>query len=265
MCGLNLAGYGYIRKHDVFNLSEVQNRRIDCVNDDVFQKDVVNQRLFDSRNGNGLVGPFTNIHILDVDVAKLCREVAASVAVIVVSQSQNPGFTNIEVLYIDILYEPAPVEIGLAVQDVPVFVVAVIHENVPNTTGTLAADCDAVEVRRHIADNNILARSTGSPSAIVPAGLDGQAVVALVQVTVFDQDVRAGIRINSVIVRVMADNLQFSDGNICAKCRVHTPERIIVQRHAFYQNIGALEGFNHRWFSVDPYVFHGDIVVVQFA
>lgn len=42
MCGLNLAGYGYIRKHDVFNLSEVQNRRIDCVNDDVFQKDVVN-------------------------------------------------------------------------------------------------------------------------------------------------------------------------------------------------------------------------------
>jgi len=27
----------------------------------------------------------------------------------------------------------------------------------------------------------------------------------------------------------------------------------------------ALEGFNHRWFSVDPYVFHGNIVVVQFA
>lgn len=70
-----------------------------------------------------------------------------------------------------VLYSPltvifdvaASVEIGFAVQDISAFVVAIVHENVPNTAGTLAAYRDAFEVRRHVADNDILARPAPSP------------------------------------------------------------------------------------------------------
>jgi len=167
---------------------------LEFVNGDVFYEDVVNERGFHSLEGYRLVVPIFNMDVLDVDIADFRREVAAPVAVIVVSQPENPGFTNIEVLDIDIFNESAPVQVRLTVQHVAAVIFAVVEKDVADTTGNLAADSYTAEVRRHVAYNDIFARPAFAPRAIVPAGFDRQAVVALVQPAIFHQHMESGSR-----------------------------------------------------------------------
>ena len=64
------------------------------------------------------------MHVFDVDVAKIRREITASIAEVVVCQSEYPGFSYLKVFNVDILNVSAPVEVGLTVQHSAAVVVA---------------------------------------------------------------------------------------------------------------------------------------------
>ena len=262
--GLNFTGDLHIREHDIFSVPKVHDGPLlQCVDGDVFDEDVENERGFYALQGYRLVVTRGDMHVLDIDVADLCRIVAAAIPVVVVSQSENPGLADIEVFDIDILNKSAPIQVRLTVQHVAAFILAVVEKDVAHPSGNLTTDGDTAKVRWHVAYDNIFARPTFTPGAVVPTGLDRQAVVALVQPAVFHQHIGTRVGVEPIVVRVVTVDDESSYRDIRAVGGLNAPEGIIENRHVFDEHIGTFEGFEKRRLPVNPDVFHRDVSVVH--
>src|SRR5690606_26581326 len=110
----------------------------------------------------------------------------------------------------------------------------------------LAADHHAAVAVFHdaIADDDVLAGSIHPSAVVVPARFDRDAVVAGIEITIFDQDIPRRFRIAAIAVGSVADHLHAPDGHVLAKYRVHDPHRRVPDGHILDQHIPRVIGLN---------------------
>src|SRR5271155_1526645 len=123
---------------------------------------------------------------------------------------------------------------------------AILHQHVTNVARRFAANGDAAVPVLHdtIADDNVLAGNGHAAPVTVASALDGDAVVAGVELAVVDQDVGRGFRIAAVVIRTVTRNLHVTHGDVFRENGVDLPHRRIANRDVFNQNVGASNRLN---------------------
>ena len=92
-----------------------------------------------------------------------------------------------------------------------------------------------------VAHDDVFRRTTVATVAVT-AALDGDAVVAGVEVAAFDKHILAGIRITAIAIGTFVLHMDIADDHIVAECGVNHPERRAEHRHTFDKHILA-----HHW------------------
>ena len=123
----------------------------------------------------------------------------------------------------------------------------ILDDYVAHAARNLAADADAVGLRseRAVADQDVFRGTTDTPCVVITARFDGDAVVARAEGTVFDQYVRAGLRVAAVVVEVVTVHRHATHRDVFARQWMNDPERGIHEGHALDQHVRTIDRFQH--------------------
>jgi len=121
--------------------------------------------------------------------------------------------------------------------------VVVLSKHIFNAAGSFAPESNAPVTRfeHTIFDDNIPARDVNILPVAVAAGFDGDAIVAVAEIAILDQDAVAGIRVAPVRVGTFGIHSDVADSDIGAIDRTHDPHRRIDDVNALDENIGAAD------------------------
>src|SRR5437763_15752684 len=104
----------------------------------------------------------------------------------------------------------------------------------------------------HVAalDHDVLGGHAHAPSIAIPPGVNGNAVIASIEITISDEHIRAGLRITTIsiggglTVRAGASDRHSPHCDIGAKHRMHLPHGRIPKRDALNEHILAAIGLD---------------------
>ena len=96
--------------------------------------------------------------------------------------------------------------------------------------GKFAADCQQLMTVLHTAipDNDVLGWRRKAPGILVPARLDGNRVVALIEQTIFDEHILAHLGVDAVVVMSPGMHRHTPDDNMLRHEWVDDPKRTIL-------------------------------------
>src|SRR5215213_420462 len=118
---------------------------------------------------------------------------------------------------------------------------AVFSKQISYATGDLAADCDTSVSVFHVTTlhDNVFSGRVETAAVGVTSGFDSDAVVAGIEVTVFDQNISARLRIAAVVVWTMSAYLHILHDHVTAEHRMNLPHRGVLNLHTFDQHVLA--------------------------
>lgn len=120
---------------------------------------------------------------------------------------------------------------------------AVVGINISHAAGYGASDDQTTMAARHTAasDENVLAGTVYAPAVFIHAGIEGDAVVSGTKITVFNEYISAGIRIQAVRVGAFRMNMNVSDNDVFTVYRMKCPLRAVQNRNAFKKHAAAVD------------------------
>ena len=218
---------------------------LDVIEDAIFQVDTGNRRAFVTADRQGVFA-FAAGDVLHVDVANGRRKLACvTFAVIEVDLEHRLGdLADFDVSHVDVFDCPSAYGVGFDPQG-PVQVRAVhraaLGEDIPGASCHFTADNHATVPIFHLAisNNDIFAGHIHTPTVVVSARLDGDAVIPRVEIAAVDENVPAGFGIAAVVVGAMPDDSYVSDSDICREHGVNMPHGRVLDSHALDQDVIA--------------------------
>ena len=120
---------------------------------------------------------------------------------------------------------------------------AVVGINISHAAGYGASDDQTTMAARHTAasDENVLAGTVYAPAVFIHAGIEGDAVVSGTKITVFNEYISAGIRIQAVRVGAFRMNMNVSDNDVFTVYRMKCPLRAVQNRNVFKKHAAAVD------------------------
>ena len=182
--------------------------------------------------------------VVDVSLGRVC---GGRGVVHVDQDGLTTNLTHCNCVEGQVLYVPSTAQSRLDPDSAPCVVEdAIMCKQVFDATGHLAANDDATEstIRDAVAYMNVFAGAIHPPTIFVQARFYRNAIVARIHVAAFDEDVLAGAWIDAIIVWAMGQNFNGANDDVFAIDRMDRPERSILDRYAFDQDVAAVDRLN---------------------
>ena len=211
-------------------------------------------------NNHHTIFRFLTSDILHRDVANGGIETTtANLARFIVGVELEHSLTALpdgNVAHVDILNDATAARVGLdakhAVQGRRVHLAVLSIDILTATADFRTDDHTAVTiVKLTVADDDVLRRCTGKASltaftsVVVTSALDGDAVVARVEVAILNQYTVARLGVASVTVRTVVVDVDATNGDVLRQQGVNHPERRTQQGDVFNEDAFALIQVNH--------------------